>query len=147
MKLYSISIFIFSLIFLFVSCTNKGNEQINCSYSDILLENFESTNEEMKKNKDKDFYISGIIKKIDRPKDQPLLNECVIYFYDDKIFDEKAWVGKFVSIKVKPLIEQDLVGKPVTIKCKYKVMSSMKLDEDYNNYFCVKFKNGILIDK
>ena len=57
----------------------------------------------MKKNKDKTFYITGIIKKIDRPKDQPLLNECVIYFYDDKNYDAKTWVGKFVSIKVKPL--------------------------------------------
>lgn len=147
MKKYSINLIYVCLTTILLSCHIKDREIIKCSYSDILLENFDATKEEMVKHKNDTFYITGIIKRIDRPKDQPLLNECSVYFYDEKIFNAETWVGKLVSITVKPMIEQDMLGKQVTIKCKYKGMDSIKLEEDQSNFFWVDFKNGRLIDE
>ena len=70
-----------------------------------------------------------------------------LFFFDEKIFNAETWVGKLVSITVKPMIEQDMLGKQVTIKCKYKGMDSIKLEEDQSNFFWVDFKNGRLIDE
>ena len=146
MKQFLISLIFVCLTTILLSCHIKNRELIKCSYSDLLLENYEVTKEKIAKHKNATFYITGIIKRIDRPKDQPL-NECSIYFYGEKTFNAEKWVGKLVLITVKPMIEQDMIGKQVTIKCNYKRMDSIKLEEDQSNCFWIDFRNGKLIDE
>ena len=100
----------------------------------------------MKERKSMTFYITGVVQEYYSPKDQPYLNECVVYLYDDKLFDNKKCVGKMITIKMKPFIPRDYIGKEITVKCRYKKMHNLKLQEDYNNYFWVEFKNGKLVD-
>lgn len=142
MKKFLISIL--CVILALASCKNE--EKFNCSYKDLLKDDYDKTLNFMKEKKSMTFYITGIVQEYYSPKDQPYLNECVIYFYDDKLFDNKNCVGKKVTIKMKPLIPRGYIGKEITVRCKYKKMNSLKLQEDYNNYFWIEFKNGKLIN-
>jgi len=147
MKKFSIRFLLSLVFFLFISCGLKNNGEMKYMYSDLLYDDFESTKYEIEECKGKIFYITGVIKRISRPKDQPGLNECIIYFYDNQIFDEKKSVGKMIKIKMKSAVNQEMLGKEVTVKCKYKGVDSFIFEEDYNNYFLVEFKNGKIIDK
>lgn len=147
MKKFSIRLLLSLIFFLFISCGLTNNGEMKYMYSDLLYDDYESTKYEIEKCKDKIFYITGVIKRISRPKDQPWLNECIIYFYDNQIFDEKKSVGKMIMIKMKSAVDKEMLGNEVTVKCKYKGTDSFIFEEGYNNYFWVEFKNGKIIDK
>ena len=139
--------FLFNILFaslVLVSCKNK--EKFICSYTDLIKDDYEQTSIFMKEKKSMIFYITGVIQEYYSPKDQPYLDECVIYFYDDKIYDNKNYVGKMILITMKPHISRDYLGKEITVRCKYKKMNRLKLQEDYNNYFYIEFKNGKVVD-
>ena len=144
MKKFLISILCAILTLALNSCKNE--ERFVCSYADLLKYDYKQTCIFMKERKSMTFYITGVVQEYYSPKDQPYLNECAIYFYDDKIFDNKKCVGKMISITMKPQIPRDCLGKEITVKCKYKKMHSLKLQEDNHNYFWVEFKNGKVVD-
>ncbi len=148
MKRFLTSILIFCTAFTLFSCNSGTDRIIECSYSDLLLGDYEEIKANIKKNKYKTFYIKGTIKKINFPKDQPWLNESVIYFYDDKIFDKESSVGKFVEIKVKPSLARvryEMEEKEVVVKCRYKRTDFCKVEEDFVNFFYIEFTNGKII--
>ena len=108
MKKFLISILFIILTLALNSCKNE--ERFVCSYADLLKYDYEQTCIFMKERKSMTFYITGVVQEYYSPKDQPYLNECVIYFYDDKIFDNKKRVGKKISITMKPQIPRDCIG-------------------------------------
>lgn len=140
MKRYLIKSIILVNIFFILSCMTS--KFIKCDYSELLNNTYEEMQDLMRINDSKYYLISGIVKKIDKPKDQPRLNECVIYFYNDDVFNDNTWVGKFITIKMHSSISDDYINKTVTIKCKYKKMNKINISENYNNYFSIKFEKG-----
>ena len=139
MKKFLISILLLMSVTL-ISC--KTQKTIICNYSELLKESYELTEQAISQNKDKFFLIRGVIKSIDSPKDQPYLNECIIYFYNNQEYDEKSSTGKKLKIKMKQNISRNFSGKEVVVKCRYKGMGKIKLEQNYNNYFWIEFKNG-----
>jgi hypothetical protein len=144
MKNYLTNLSLILAFLIFSSCDNK--EPLKCSYFDLLKENYELTELNIKKNKRNIFYITGVVKEMYRPKDQPLLNECVIYMYDEQLFNTKSKTGKMITIKMKPSVEREFLNKTVTVKCKYKCMDEFRLYDDYENYFWIEFTNGTLVN-
>lgn len=140
MKKYLISTKIIFFITMLFSCSSK--EYIMCDYSELLEDRYEETQEKISQYKSNYYIISGVIKRIDRSKDQMSLDECVIYFYDDKTFDDEFWVGRFITIKMKPAISDEFINKKVTICCKYKKMNKKFIRDNYNNYYSIKFEDG-----
>lgn len=143
MKKYLIILSIILAFVTFTSCDNK--EPLKCSYSELLKESYELTELNLKENKHNTFYITGVVKEMYSPKDQPLLNECVIYMYDEQLFNTKSKMGKMITIKMKPSVEREFLNKTITVKCKYKCMGEFRLYDDYKNYFWIEFTNGILV--
>ncbi|MBQ1593997.1 MAG: hypothetical protein II077_18325, partial [Treponema sp.] len=141
---FLISILFVILTLTLISC--KKEEKFICSYTDLIKDDYEQTCIFMKEKKCMTFYITGVVQEYYSPKDQPYLNECVVYLYDDKLFDNKKCVGKMISITMKPQIPRDCLGKEITVECKYKGVDSFKLEEDYHNFFCIEFKNGKVVD-
>lgn len=144
MKKFLIGILFIILTLPLNSCKNE--EKFICSYTDLIKDDYEQTCIFMKEKKSMTFYITGVVQEYNSPKDQPYLNECAVYFYNDKLFDNKRWVGKMILITMKPQIPRDCLGKEITVECKYKGVDSFKLEEDYHNFFCIEFKNGKVVD-